>query len=627
MKPSTPAPFWRPHFLPLLKPFAREFALGAAAAIGAALLTVMAPWPLKVVIDGVLAHRPIRVPLLRAFLEQAALSPMQILYGACAATLLIAAATSVLTYYYTRTLNHAGQRFVFELRGNLFAHMQRLSLSFHDRRRTGDLTARLTSDITSIQNFVVNGLVQMISNGCLLVGIVATMVWMNWRFAAAALSTTPFLFWMVLKHTREMRTAARQARASEGHLASVAQESLSSIRIIQGLGQEEQQDGRFLAQSETSLQASLESIRHQARIRPIVEMLRAVSIVMVMWFGATQVLAHRVTTGDVVVFFAYVSSLYTPIRTLSRLISNLTRATVGAERIAEVMESRSEVADRPKARPAPPFRGQIEFRNVSFGYEPGKPILQDVNLTIAPGEKVALVGTSGAGKSTLMSLVPRLYDPTRGSVCIDGEDIRTHTAKSVRAQIGLVFQDALLFSGSVADNIRFGRPDATDDETIAAARLAGAHEFIQRLPEGYATPVAERGTTLSGGQKQRIAIARAVLRRTPILLMDEPTSSLDLESELSLLDGLRRAAEGKTVLFIVHRLTLARFADRVIVLDRGRVVEQGAPAELRARDSRYARMCALQREPALTRAGQDGAWPALVPSRGESSRAEYGPIR
>lgn len=582
------------YFLPLLRPFRLQLGLAAFAMALAASLTVMAPWPLKVVIDRVLSHKPTRVPLLHAWLDNPALDPTHILYGACAATLLIALGAGSLTYFYTRTMGGVGQRFVFALRGNLFAHMQRLSLSFHDRQRTGDLTARLTSDIQAIQNIIANGLILLVSNSCLLAGMAAVMFWLNWQFALAALSVTPLLFWTVFRYTQRMRAATRAARASDGMLASVAQETLASIRIVQGLAQEEQQDERFLAQSESSLKAYLESNRYQARVGPLVDILAAMALAVVMWFGATRVLAHELTTGDVVVFFAYVTNLYAPIRALARLLYNFTRATVGAERIVEVMRRRSEVGDREDARPAPPFRGAVEFRNVSFEFEPGEPVLTGVTLRIRPGEKVALVGATGAGKSTLVSLIPRLYDPVGGSVCIDGEDIRGYTVPSVRAQISLVLQDALLFNGSIRDNITFGRPEATEEEIVAVAVTANADEFISRLPDGYDTLVAERGSTLSGGQKQRIAIARAVLRRAPILILDEPTSGLDAASERLVMEALRRAAAGRTTLIIAHRLATARIADRIVVLERGRVVEEGSHAELLAHHGRYAQLYGLQ---------------------------------
>jgi len=580
--------------IPLLRPYRVALSWATVAMVLDAALTVLRPWPLKVVIDLVLSHRHSRVPLLSGWLEAARAAPMSIVYGACAATLVIALSTGVLTYAYTRTLGEIGQRFVFVLRRNLFAHMQRLSLRFHDRQRTGDLITRLTSDIQALRDVVSNGSILLVSNGCLLAGMVAMMVWLNWQFALAALSVAPLLFWTVFRYTSRIKAAARDARASDGLLASVAQETLASIRIVQGLAQEDQQVERFQVQNAGSLRAYLEGIRYQARVAPQVDFLAALGLAIVMWYGATQVLAGVLTTGDVVVFFAYVTNLYSPMKALSRLSSSFARAGVAAERIAEVMRVRSEVVEARGARAAPRFAGRIEFGEVSFEYTGGQPVLSHIDLLVEPGTTVAIVGATGAGKSTLVSLIPRLYDPAAGAVCIDGEDIRRYTVQSLRDQISLVLQDSLLFSGTIRENIAFGRPDASDEEICHAARTANAEEFILPLPDGYDTVVAERGSTLSGGQKQRIAIARAILRDAPILILDEPTSGLDAASERTVLDALQVAAAGRTTLTIAHRLKTVRFADRIIVLERGRIVEAGTHAELLRRRGRYASLCELQ---------------------------------
>src|SRR6266853_1331055 len=537
------------------------------------------------------------LPLLHAWLDNAPLTAMQILYGSCAAVLCIALITGLTTYCYTRLLGAVGQRFVFELRRDLFAHMQRLSMRFHDTQKTGDLTIRLTSDIQSIQDFISNGVIAFGSNTLLLTSMAALMFWLNWRFALASLSIAPLMFWMVYRHKLLIKRATRKARASTGLLASLAQETLASIRIVQGLAQEDQIDERCQVQSESSLQAFLESMRYQARIAPVVDFCAAIGLTMVMWYGARSVLAGRITTGDVVIFFAYVNNFYSPMKAITRSTNTFTKASIGAERIVEVLQHQSEVRDRKRARPAPKFKGAIEFRDVSFEYEPGVMVLSHVNLYIAPGQKLAIVGATGAGKSTLVSLVLRFYDPTAGAVLVDGEDIRNYSLRSYREQISLVLQDSLLLSGTIRDNITFGRTDATDAEIRAAAATANADEFIRRFPEGYETRVAEAGTTLSGGQKQRIAIARAVVRDTPILILDEPTSGLDAAAERTVINALECAAAGRTTLVIAHRLSTVRLAQHIVVIDRGSIVEQGTHEELLARNGRYAHLHQLQMSP------------------------------
>jgi subfamily B ATP-binding cassette protein MsbA len=577
-----------------LRPYRTALFAAIVGMILDAALTVMRPWPLKVVIDRVLSHRPSRVPFLHAWLDSSAHTPMQILWGACAATFLIALGTGVFTYFFTRTLGNIGQRFAFDLRCHLFAHLQRLSLRFHDRQPLGDLLTRLTSDTTAIQDVIASGVIILGSNGCLLLGMVTTMLWLNWRFALAALSVAPLLFFVVLRYSLRIKDAARQARLSTGVLASVAQETLASIRIVQGLAQEGQRDELFEAQGVNSLQASLEAVGYQARVAPLIDLLAAIGLILVMWYGATRVLAGELSTGDVVVFFAYVTNLYAPMRALSRFSYVSNKAIVGAERIADVLSVRSDVVDRKGARPAPRLNGRIEFRDVAFEYVPAQPVLSDINLTIEPGERIAVVGATGAGKTTFVSLIPRFYDPTRGAVFMKGEDIRNYSLQSLREQISLVLQDTLLFSGSIRDNIAFGRPGATHDEIVAAAIAANADEFIQRLPDGYDSHVAERGSTLSGGQKQRIAIARAILRDAPILILDEPTSGLDAVAESMVIDALERASSGRTTFMIAHRLSTVRFANRILVFDKGCIVEQGTHDQLLARNGRYARLYHLQ---------------------------------
>lgn len=585
---------WSRHFLPLLRPYRSQLVAAVVAMIFDAVLTALRPWPLKVVLDKVIAQRSTRVPLLSHFLNHAPIDRMTVLYVACASTLGIAVTTGALTFFYTKSMGDVGQRFVHSTRGRLFAHVQRLSLRFHDRQRLGDLVTRLTSDANAVQDVVSNGVIVLVGNACLLIAMTSLMIWLNWKFALAALSVSPLLFWAVVRYTSRIRGASRDARTSDGLLASVAQETLSSIRIVQGLAQEEQQDDRFREQGESSLKAYLRGVQYQARIWPLVDLLAALGLVIVMWYGATNVMAGNLTTGDVVVFFAYVTNLYSPMKALAKLSHSMTKAGVGIERIAEVLDVGAEVVDRRDAEIADRLRGQIEFRGVSFEYVIGQRVLSEIDLKVEAAETVGIIGATGSGKSTLVSLVPRLYDPSAGTVLIDGRDAREFTVQSLREQVSLVLQDSLLFRGTVRDNIAFGRPGASENDVIEAAIIANAHEFIQGLQDGYSTMVSERGSTLSGGQKQRIAIARAVLRDAPILILDEPTSGLDVMSEQIVLQALERACQGRTTLIIAHRLATLRFASRIVVLDGGCIVESGSHSELLAGNGQYARLWQIQ---------------------------------
>src|SRR5262249_6271132 len=355
-----------PHRLPSMRPFRAGILLATTAMMADALLTALRPWPLKVVVDYVLGSGRTRVPLLGHWLDRASPDRMLVLYGACAATLTIALRTGALTYFFTKKMGNIGQRFVFELRCRLFAHLQRLSLRFHDSQRIGDLTTRFTADINAIQDVAANGSILLVSNACLLAAMLVMMLWLNWRFAFAALSVAPLLFWTVFRYTDRIKRAARMARKSDGALASVAQETLSSIRVVQGLARERHRDERFQAQSESSLLAYLEGVRYQARVAPMVDFLAAAGLAIVMWYGARQVLAHEITTGDLIVFFAYVTNLYSPMKALARLSNSLNKASVGVERIVDVLGTKREVADRATARPVSRLRGKIEFRDVSF---------------------------------------------------------------------------------------------------------------------------------------------------------------------------------------------------------------------------------------------------------------------
>jgi subfamily B ATP-binding cassette protein MsbA len=594
---SVHAPSGRPRSGPFslvahLKPYRRALAWGLGAVLFDTALSLCRPWPLKIVIDRVLPAVPKEgsLPWLNRWLESVAGDRVTLLLLACGAMILIAAGTGAATFASKRIIGRVGRAFAHDLRGRLFAHLQRLSLRYHDSRPTGDTITRLTSDVSTVQETVTDTGVDALRNLVLGAGLFGVMVWMNPQFALVSLWTAPLLCWTAHRVRRQVRESARAARASNGRLASVAQETLTSMRIVQGLSQERQQQERFQDHNRRSLEAYQQGIEHQARMAPVVDLLEAAGLALVMGVGAFQVMKGTASVGDMVVFFAYLQKLTAPMKSLSKVSVVLAKARASSERICALLAEAPEVVDRPGAVGAPAFAGGIEFRDLTFRYAPGRPALSRIQFRLFPGEKVALIGPSGAGKSTVLSLIARLYDPDSGAVLIDGRDVREYRLRSVREQISLVLQDTLLFSGSVKDNVAFGRPGATDEEIVEACELADADEFIRGLPDGYDTDIAERGCALSGGQRQRLALARAILRRSPILLLDEPTTGLDAASEEAVIRALERASQGRTTILVSHRPSCTRFVDRIVVLDRGEIVECGTRAQLLERGGIFAKL-------------------------------------
>ena len=586
---TVPAPRRFP-LLELVRPYWRALAWGLGAVLLDAALNLCKPWPLKILIDRVLPQAPRsgHLPLLDPWLDALALDRTTLLAAACGALLLLALATGAATYAAKRILGRVGRAFAHDLRGTLFGHLQRLSLRYHDSQRSGDLLTRLTSDVSTVQEVVTETGVDAVKNFFQCATLFAVMAWMNWRFALVSLWVAPLLYGIASRVRTQVRRSARAARTSNGLLASVAQETLGSLRIVQALSQEQQQQERFQEHNRRSLEAYQEGIEQQARMAPVVDLLEAAGLSLVMGFGALQVMAGSASLGDMIVFFAYLNKFYTPLKSLSKVTVVLGKARASSERILSVLAARPEVLDRPGAVGAPAFAGSVEFRNVSFRYDAGRPALSRIQLRILPGEKVALVGPSGAGKSTLLSLIARLYDPDSGSILIDGRDFREYRLRSLRDQISLVLQDSLLFSGTVQENVAFGRPGAPLKDVIQACTLADADDFIRELPDGYRTRIAERGASLSGGQRQRLAVARAVLRNTPILLLDEPTTGLDAVSEELVLRALERASQGKTTILVSHHPRCTRFVDRIIVLDKGAIVDSGPRDDVLRRGGLYA---------------------------------------
>jgi ATP-binding cassette, subfamily B, bacterial len=564
----------------LLKPHQAQLWLGLFAIAGESIADVMGPWPLKIVLDNVIGHKQSHGWLMHVINHTAGSTPQRILLFACIAVLVIALVDAVCTYGEKWVTTTVGQWVTHDLRRRLYAQVQRLSLAYHDQSKTGDLISRVTSDIDSIQTFIVSGLLSIIVDVATIAGMIGVLFYLNWRLTLIAMTVVPVLFAIVYTYTRRVKKFSREVRKHEGKMLSVVQEVLGSIRVVKAFARESYEVHRLEGESLETVEAALKARKLKARLVPAVSIVTGVGTCLVLYYGGTSALTAGVTGGTITVFLSYIKSMYKPMQDISKIMDSYSKADVGYERIKEVIESEGEMSDAPDARTAPRFRGDIDFDDVSFGYSEDRLILRNINLHVKAGTTVALVGPTGSGKSTLVNLIPRFYDATSGTVRIDGYDVCKLKQKSLRDQISLVLQDTVLFSGSIWDNIAYGRPEATSAEIVAAARTANALEFIDKLPQKFDTQVGERGITLSGGQRQRIAIARAIIRNTPILILDEPSSGLDAESEHLVFEALDRLMQGKTSIVIAHRLSTIRNASCIYVIKDGHVAESGTHDEL-----------------------------------------------
>jgi subfamily B ATP-binding cassette protein MsbA len=573
----------------LLRPHWPLLGVAGIAMLVQGFTEVLEPWPLKMIFDYVLGSKPVPSWLAPwigsdrlAVLDVAALSVVLIA--------IVSAMSAFADKYFSSTV---GKRVGYELRHRLYHHVQRMSLSFYERRQTGDMVVRLTSDIDAAEELIASVLAIALDLVTIL-GMMAVMFYLDWRFSLIGLSVAPVLFVMVYRYTRRIKDAAREVKATESALASVVQEAMVSARVVKAFATEDREEQRLDDESRASVAVGLKARSLKAQLAPMVDVIVAIGTCLVLWYGVRLVLSDALTAGALLVFVTYLSKMYKPMKNLSKMTDTLSKAAISFERIRDVLSIESQIRDRPDAQPAPRFAGRIEFANVEFGFAPDQVVLRGLDLTVAAGQRVALVGPTGSGKSTLLCLIPRLYDPRQGQVLIDGRDIRDYRLDSLRRQISFVLQDTLLFRATVAQNIAYGRPEATEEQILGAARLARADEFIRKLPNGYATVLGERGETLSGGQRQRIAIARALIRDSPILLLDEPSAALDAESEAAIFEGLATLTAGRTSITIAHRLATVRNADRIFVLDEGRIVESGSHAELLKAGGLYARLYRIQ---------------------------------
>jgi ATP-binding cassette, subfamily B, bacterial len=575
-----------------LRPYRRRLAAGTGFTLGSAFFVLAQPWPLKVIVDNVLRGKPLDLP---GFGFAGDWSRTELLNAAIAAYILITLAEAVFDYLGTYLMDSSGVRMVSDIRESLFARLQRLSLRFHATQRTGDLITRVMSDISRLQDMLIQWFSVLVPNLALLVGMLAVMFWIDWVFTLLALIVLPPLFLLVYRYKRRIKGASRDARKLEGGLAARTSEVLGAVRVVQAFTGEDYEERRFSSHSSRTVAANLETVRLQAEFSPLVDVVAGLGTAAVLFVGTHRVLSGDLSLGLLLVFLSYLNSLYKPMRQLSKLAYISSRGLASAERVSEILEAEPDVTDAPGAEPVGPVTGGVSFEGVDFGYVEGEPVLHGIDLDVQSGELVAIVGPTGAGKSTLVSLIPRFYDPQRGRVLIDGRDIRGIRLRSLRSRIAVVPQEPILFEGTIFENIAYGRPAATEEDVLRAARASIVDDFVERLPDGYETMLGEAGATLSGGERQRLSIARALVRDAPILILDEPTSSLDPRSERLLVEALQNLIRDRTTFVIAHRMSTVSNADTVVVLSSGRIIESGTHDELmRIRDGLYRSYLELQ---------------------------------
>ncbi len=568
-------PYLRAHRGPVAWALAQVFLLAG--------FELLKPWPLQIVIDYVLGGR---TPPAGSSIGGGPLGDLLslpkgwLLLVACAGIVVVNLGAGALTLWHNYTTIRVGQSMVNDLRGDLYAHLQRLSLAYHGRQRVGDLMYRVTADSFAVQTIIMNGALPILSAMILLAGMLVVLFPIDRFLTVLALTIVPVLFVLIATFNRKIVEVATEVRDLDSRVYSLVQWGMAAIKVVQAFTKEEEEHRRFMGASRDSLRATLSLYNWQTLYSGAVNVVIAVGTAVVIYAGARAVMSGVLSLGQLIVFIAYLAQLYAPINQITQSWGLIAGARVGAARVFEVLETEADLKSGTRQFPPEGARGDIAWRGVSFRYRPEMPVLHDIDLTVAAGSKIAVVGPTGAGKSTLLGLLPRFFDPTDGVVTIGGVDIRDYTLPALRSQIAMVLQPPLIFPLSVADNIAYGRPGADRAAIENAARLARIHDMIAALPEGYETRLGEAGAALSEGEKQRITIARALLRDAPILILDEPTSALDVATEALVMEAIETLMQGRTTFIIAHRLSTVRNCDSIVVLRDGTIAEAGTFAEL-----------------------------------------------
>ena len=565
------------RLLAYIKPYTRRLALAVVCIIMAAGANLYLPWIIKDMIDDVL------------------MSKDMVMLNLIAAGILVVMFTRGVFYYgQSYLVSYVGQRVIIDVRSVLFRKFQRMPLSYYDKQQTGTVMSYITNDVAVMQSAIVDNLIELVTEGSILIGSLAMMIYLDWKLSLLTLMTIPLVGFAMKIFGRKLKSSSTVIQERVAEITSLLQESISAIRVVKSFVRESYETKRFEEQNWRNFQAAMKNVKLSSLLTPTVEFLAAIAVTFIVWFGGYEVVNEVITAGELVAFLTYAVNLANPVKRLSRVYAAIQKAMAAADRVFAVMDLNEKITDVPGAKPLPPIKGKVEFKDITFSYKEGQPALQHISLKAEPGQMIALVGPSGSGKSTIANLIPRFYDVDSGVITIDDHDIRQVTADSLREQIGLVPQETMLFSTSVMENIRYGRLEATDEEVIEAAKAANAEEFIKELPEGYDTKLGERGLNLSGGQRQRLAIARAILKNPRVLILDEATSALDTESEKIVQDALDNLMVGRTSFVIAHRLSTIFNADQIFVVENGHLREHGTHEELLAAGGLYSNLYNIQ---------------------------------
>jgi ABC-type multidrug transport system fused ATPase/permease subunit len=582
--------------LELVRPYRGWLSVVFAAMLVEIGASLAAPWPLKLVIDDALGNHHLPHWLAWAHDYGFGKHTLGVALFAGVATLAIAVVGAIAGYidnYYTTSV---AQWVANDLRLRIYQHLHRLSLRYYDHARIGTLVSTITSDVATIQDFASSSTLDIVIDLVTIVFMVGLMFWLDWDFTLIAVAFTPVLLLFVFRFKKALKEATRAVRVRQSEVLSIVQRGLGSIKVTKAFGRQDLELAHLEAASLATVEAALRARKIKSLLSPTVGIVVAICTAIVLWKGTSLIIAGAMTAGALTVYLAYLKMFFKPVKDLASMTSTIAQTAVALERIQNILSADEVIQERPGAIDPGRVRGAICFDRVTFGYDRDEQVLHEVSFNIEPGQVVGIVGSTGSGKSTLLGLLPRFYDPTLGRILIDGVDIADHKVAALRAQIGFVLQDSVLFPGTIRENIAYGRPDAAEQDIIAAARIANADEFIARMPRGYDSLVGEHGNTLSGGQRQRIAIARTVLRNSPILVLDEPTAALDLQSELLVIEALQRLMRGRTVIMIAHRLNTLIGANKIIVLKDGVVAEQGPYDDLIARGGIFSELNRIQRQ-------------------------------